>query len=77
MYVDDIVITGNDALGISSLKTFVQGQFHMKDLEQLNYFFSIEVMRSKKGIYLSQQKYVLDLLYETGKLEAKPSSTPI
>ena len=34
-------------------------------------------MRSKKGIYLSQRKYVLDLLSETGKLGTKPSGTPM
>ena len=34
-------------------------------------------MRSKKGIYLSQRKYVLDLLSETGKLGAKPCSSPM
>ncbi|KAL0543591.1 hypothetical protein IC582_018691 [Cucumis melo] len=77
VYVDDIVITGNDASGISSLKTFRQGQFHMKDLGQLKYFLGIEVMRSKKGIYLSQRKYVLDLLSETGKLGTTPSGTSI
>jgi len=32
-------------------------------------------MRNKKGIYLSQQKYVLDLLSETIKLGVKPCST--
>jgi len=69
VYVDDIVITGNDVSGITSLKTFLQGQFHTKDLGQLKYFLGIEVMRSKKGIYLSQRKYVLDLLSETGKLQ--------
>jgi len=37
----------------------------------------IEVMRSKKGIFLSQRKYVLDLLTETGKLGMKPCSTPM
>ena len=35
VYVDDIVITGNDALGISSLKTFLQSQLYTKDLGQL------------------------------------------
>ncbi|KAA0062809.1 Cysteine-rich RLK (RECEPTOR-like protein kinase) 8 [Cucumis melo var. makuwa] len=50
-------------------------QFHMKDLGQLKYFLGIKVMRSKKGIYLSQRKYVLDLLSEIGKLGAKPSGT--
>ena len=47
----------------------------MKDLGQLKYFLGNKVMRSKKGIYLSQRKYVLDLLSETGKLGAKPSGT--
>ena len=32
-------------------------------------------MRSNQGILLSQRKYVLDLLSETGKLSAKPCST--
>ena len=32
MYVDDIIITGNDMAGISSLKSFLHGQFHTKDL---------------------------------------------
>ncbi|KAL4018605.1 hypothetical protein IC575_022205 [Cucumis melo] len=75
VYVDDIVITGNDASGISYLKTFLQGQLHTKDLGQLKYFLGIEVMRSKKCIYLSQRKYVLDLLSERGKLGAKLSGT--
>ena len=37
----------------------------------------IEVYRSKRGIFLSQRKYVLDLLAETGMLECKPADTPI
>ena len=31
VYVDDIVITGSDSRGISSLKSFIQSQFHTKD----------------------------------------------
>ncbi|KAK3022579.1 hypothetical protein RJ639_047557 [Escallonia herrerae] len=44
-------------------------------LEELKYFLGIEVTRSKKGIFLSQRKYVLDLLAETGKVRAKPCNT--
>ena len=66
VYVNDIVITGRDSKGISSLKSCLHNQFHTKDLGMLRYFMGIEVIRSKRGIFLSQRKYVLDLLSETG-----------
>ena len=62
MYVDDIITTGDDMAGISSLKSFLHGQFYIKDLSMLKYFLGVEVMRSKRGIFLSQMKYVFDLL---------------
>ena len=65
VYVDDIVITSSDTLGISSLKAFRNFHFQTKDLGLLKYFLGIEVMRSKKGILLTQGKYILDLLKET------------
>ena len=75
VYVDDIVFIGNDPAGISNLKAFMHSMFHTKDLGELKYFLGIEVSRSKKGMFLSQRKYVLDLLEETGKIEAKQCIT--
>ena len=77
VYVDDIVITGDDDMGIYNLKKWLTKEFEVKDLGQLRYFLGIEVSRSAKGIYLSQRKYVLDLLAETGMLGCRPASTPI
>ncbi|RVW53673.1 Retrovirus-related Pol polyprotein from transposon RE1 [Vitis vinifera] len=77
VYVNDIVITRNDHAGISDLKAFMHSKSHTKDLGELKYFLGIEVSRSKKGMFLSQRKYVLDLLEETGKIEAKPCTTPM
>ena len=77
VYVDDIVIIRSDSTGISSLKSFLHGQFYTKDLGMLRYFLGVEVMWSKHGIFLFQRKYVLDLLSETGKLGAKPCSSPM
>ena len=77
VYVDDIVITESDSIGISSLKSFLHDQFHTRDLGMLSYFLGVEVMRSKHGIFLSQRKYVFDLLSETKKLGAKPCSSPM
>ena len=71
------MITGSDTKGISSPKSFLHTQFHTKDLGMLKYFLGVEVTRSKKGIFLSQRKYVLNLLSETGKLGTKLLSTPI
>ena len=49
----------------------------MKDLGPLKYFLRIEVSRSSEGIFLSQRKYVLDLLQETGMSGCQPVNTPI
>ena len=53
VYVDDIISTESDSKGISSLKSFLHNQFHIKDLGMLRYLLDIEVMRSKHGIFLS------------------------
>ena len=63
--------------GIFSLKSFLQRQFHTKDLGMVKYLLGVEVMRSKRGIFVSQRKYVLDLLFETRKLVAKPCHFPM
>ena len=47
VYVDDIVITGSDSKGISSLKSFFHNHFHTKNLRMLRYFLGIEVMRKQ------------------------------
>ena len=82
VYVDDIVITGDDFTGSKELKRYLQQQFHTKDLGLLRYFLGIEVARAKKGIFISQRKYVLDFFIETGMTETgmlgiKPLDTPM
>ena len=66
-----------DSKGISSLKSFLQSQFHTKDLGMLRYFLGIEVMRSKHEIFLCQRKNVFDLLSETRKSGVKLCSSPM
>ena len=52
-------------------------EFEIKDLGNLRYFLGIEVARSKRGIYVTQRKYILDLLNEIMMLGCKPMGTPI
>ncbi|KAL5779167.1 hypothetical protein ACOSQ2_009904 [Xanthoceras sorbifolium] len=59
------------------LKKLLAKEFEIKDLGNLKYFLGIEVARSKTRILVSQRKYVLDLLKETGMLGCKPVDTPM
>ena len=77
IYVDDMIITGDDVEEISKLQEQLSTEFEMKNLGGLEYFLGIEVARSKQGIFLSRRKYILDLLAEIGFLECKPADTPI
>lgn len=77
IYVDDIIVTGNNAQTIKSLKDFLFQQFHIKDLGNLKYFLGIEVSRSQKGIFISQRKYAFDILNDVGLLGSRPNSFPM
>ncbi|CAN0843508.1 Retrovirus-related Pol polyprotein from transposon RE1 [Linum grandiflorum] len=77
VYVDDIIITGSDEHEIQSLKRRLAAEFERKDLGNLRYFLDIEVAITHQGLMLSQRKYVLDLLQETGMTGCKPASTPM
>lgn len=72
-----MIITGDDGDEIVQLKKYLATEFEIKELGDLKYFLGIEVARSDQGICLSQRKYVLDLLTETGMLACKPVETPI
>ncbi|RVW98238.1 Retrovirus-related Pol polyprotein from transposon RE2 [Vitis vinifera] len=77
VYVDDIVITGSDQDGIQKLKQHLFTHFQTKDLGKLKYFLGIEIAQSSSGVVLSQRKYALDILEETGMLDCKPIDTPM
>ncbi|GJR87878.1 ribonuclease H-like domain-containing protein [Tanacetum coccineum] len=77
VYVDDIIINGNNVFEIEKFKVFLKSKFMIKDLGKLKYFLGIEVVDTDKGICLNQEKYVLDLLSEYGMLACKPAKTPL
>ncbi|XP_068472360.1 uncharacterized mitochondrial protein AtMg00810-like [Phaseolus vulgaris] len=77
VYVDDIILAGNDKEEIARIKQALNHTFKIKDLGDLRYFLGLEVARSKEGIMVNQMKYALELLTDTSLLACKPASTPI
>ena len=77
VYVDDMVVTRNDPDERKALQSYLSSEFEMKDLGHLKYFLGIEVSRFDKGIFLSQRKYALDLLQETGMSACQPADPPV
>ncbi|KAL6332726.1 hypothetical protein AAG906_014631 [Vitis piasezkii] len=77
VYMDDMIVTGNDPKKRKALQNYLSREFEMKYLGPLKYFLGIEVSRSSEGIFLSQIKYALDLLQETRMSGCQPIDTPI
>lgn len=77
MYVDYIILTGDDEAELKKLKCILAKEFKTKYLGPLKYFLGIEVAKSKRGITIAQGKYLIYLLKEIGMLSCKPVATPI
>ncbi|KAJ9558206.1 hypothetical protein OSB04_012820 [Centaurea solstitialis] len=77
IYVDDVIITGNNATKIQETKAYLDKKFSIKDLGSLKYFLGIELATTPEGMVLSQRKYTLDILKDSGMMGCKPSSFPM
>ncbi|KAK8933736.1 hypothetical protein KSP39_PZI015982 [Platanthera zijinensis] len=77
LYVDDMIITGDDHATIASLQTHLRSQFEMKDMGPLRYFLGLEIARSPRGILVSQQKYISDILSVAALTDTRTVATPM
>ncbi|KAM2695500.1 hypothetical protein EV1_039988 [Malus domestica] len=76
LYVDDILITGSDSAGIDITIGALTKEFDIKDLGSLHYFLGTQITQTSSGMFLSQSKYVADLLGKTDMVHSKPCTTP-
>jgi hypothetical protein len=75
--MDDLIVTCNSSESIAQLKKNLQHQFPIKNMRYLKYFFGIEMTTSNKGLFLNQQKYIVDLLQDSSLLHIKLAATPL
>ncbi|XP_071694579.1 uncharacterized protein [Rutidosis leptorrhynchoides] len=77
VYVDDIILTGNNRDLIIKFISRLNVEFAIKDLGRLSYFLGLEVTYTDSGLFLSQTKYAHDILTRAKMLESKPIATPL
>ncbi|GJV04766.1 putative RNA-directed DNA polymerase [Tanacetum coccineum] len=77
VYVDDIIVTGNNKGTIDNIICQLGSAFALKDLGPLNYFLGIEIVPHVSDILLSQKKYILELLQSAGLSNCNPVSSPM
>ncbi|CAL1375545.1 unnamed protein product [Linum trigynum] len=77
IYVDDVILTGNDDAFITTVKRRLDSDFSIKDLGPLKFFLGVEVARSPSGIVLNQRKYAMDILEDSGLTGGRPSAFPM
>ncbi|KAJ0726566.1 putative RNA-directed DNA polymerase [Helianthus annuus] len=77
VYVDDIILTGNDSAAIDTIVRRLSHTFALQDLGKLSYFLGIEIVYRDRDIVLSQKKYILDLLHRANMSLAKPVPSPM
>ncbi|KAL0435806.1 UNVERIFIED_CONTAM: Retrovirus-related Pol polyprotein from transposon RE1 [Sesamum radiatum] len=77
VYVDDILVTGPSLTDIQFVKDHLHQLFTIKDIGVVRYFLGLEIARGSSGIYVAQTKYIMDIVKDSGLLEAKAVSTPL
>eukprot|EP00253_Pinus_taeda_P035927 PITA_35927 len=76
MYVDDLILTGDELL-ILSCKKDLATEFEMKDLGLLHYFLGLEIWQCSGGLFISQGKYAREILEKFNMHGCKPVDTPL
>ncbi|GJY75898.1 putative ribonuclease H-like domain-containing protein [Tanacetum coccineum] len=77
VYVDDIIFGSTKSSMVKDFEELMQKEFKMSSMGELTFFLGLQVKQTSAGIFLSQDKYVKDILNKFDFRTIKPASTPI
>jgi hypothetical protein len=77
VYVDDIIFGSDDDRLIQKFAKDMQNEFEMSLLGELSFFLGIQIHQSNQGIFISQTKYIREMLKRFGMEDCKPVITPM
>nr|GFA85064.1 putative ribonuclease H-like domain-containing protein [Tanacetum cinerariifolium] len=77
VYVDDIIFGSSNPQLCKEFEALMHEKFQMSAMGELNFFFGPQVLQKKDGIFLSQDKYIGDILKKFRFLDVRSSNTPM
>ncbi|GJT22085.1 putative ribonuclease H-like domain-containing protein, partial [Tanacetum coccineum] len=77
VYVDDIIFGSTKKSLCTKFESLMHKKFQMSSMGELTFFLGLQVMQRDDGIFISQEKYVDDILKKFDFSSVKTSSTPI
>nr|GEY12711.1 retrotransposon protein, putative, unclassified [Tanacetum cinerariifolium] len=77
IYVDDIIFGATNKDLYKSFEKLMKDKFQKTSMGELTFFLSLQVKQKKDGIFISQDKYVAEILRKFGLTEGKSARTPI
>nr|GEU50004.1 uncharacterized mitochondrial protein AtMg00810-like [Tanacetum cinerariifolium] len=77
VYVNDIIFGSSNPKLCRKFETLMHEKFQMSAMGELNFFLGLQVLQKKDGIFLSQDKYVSDILKKFGYIHIRAVRTPM
>nr|GFC04804.1 hypothetical protein [Tanacetum cinerariifolium] len=77
VYVDDIIFGSSNPQLCREFEALMHEKFQMSAMGELNFFLGLQVLQKKDSIFLSQDKYMGDILKKFGYSDVRSSNTPI
>nr|GEV78674.1 hypothetical protein [Tanacetum cinerariifolium] len=77
VYVDDIIFGSLNPLLCREFKSLMHDKFQMSAMGELTFFLGLQVLQKKDGIFLSQDKYVGDILKKFRYSDVRSANTPM
>ncbi|GJT12928.1 putative ribonuclease H-like domain-containing protein [Tanacetum coccineum] len=77
VYVDDIIFGSTNKKLCIAFEKLMHEKFQMSSMGELTFFLGLQVQQKKDGIFISQDKYVGDILKKFRFIEVKTASTPM
>ncbi|GJR80214.1 putative ribonuclease H-like domain-containing protein [Tanacetum coccineum] len=76
IYVDDIIFGSTKKELCDEFEKLMKDKFQMSSMGELTFFLGLQVQQKKKGIFISQDKYVHEILRKFNYSDVKSASTP-